>query len=324
MTTETITVRVARKTPEAEGIARVELVAVDGQTLPRFTAGAHIDVHLPGSIVRQYSLCNDPRETHRYVLGVLRDAGSRGGSLAVHQAVAEGHLLQISAPKNHFELAKGATEHLLFAGGIGITPMLSMAQRLGADAATAEPFTLHYNTRSKSSTAFLAQLAAMPFAPQVVHHFDDGEPAQRLDLAALLVAPRAGVHLYVCGPTGFMDWVLGTARAAGWPEAQLHYEFFAGKPVDLADAGSFDVKIASTGQVIPIAKDQTVVQALALCGIEIQTSCEQGVCGTCITRVLEGRPEHKDMYLTEQEQAANDQFTPCCSRSLSPLLVLDL
>lgn len=324
MTTETITVRVARKTREAEGIARVELVAVDGQALPRFTAGAHIDVFLPGGIVRQYSLSNDPRETHRYVLGVLRDAGSRGGSLAVHEAVAEGHLLQISTPKNHFELAKDATEHLLFAGGIGITPVLSMAQRLGADAATAQPFTLHYCTRSKSATAFIAQLAALPCAAQVVHHFDDGDAAQKLDLATTLASPRAGVYLYVCGPTGFMDWVLGTARAAGWPEAQLHYEFFAGKAVDLADADSFDVKIASTGQVIPVARDKTVVQALALCGIEIATSCEQGVCGTCITRVLEGVPEHKDMYLTEEEQAANDQFTPCCSRSLSKLLVLDL
>ncbi len=324
MTAADLTVRVARKTAEAEGIARVELVAVDGQTLPPFTAGAHIDVYLPGGIVRQYSLSNDPRETHRYVLGVLRDAASRGGSLAVHEAVAEGHLLQISAPKNHFELAADASEHLLFAGGIGITPMLSMAHQLGADAATARPFTLHYCSRSRASTAFVPQLAAAPFAPQVVHHFDDGDTAQKLDLAAALDQPRAGVHVYVCGPGGFIDWVLGTARKAGWPEAQLHCEFFAGKAVDLADADSFDVKIASTGQVIPVAKDQTVVQALALCGIEIQISCEQGVCGTCLTRVLEGIPDHKDMYLTEGEQAANDQFTPCCSRSRSSVLVLDL
>jgi len=321
MNTPTLSVRVARKTPEAQGICRFELVAADGQALPAFTAGAHVDVHLPGGLVRQYSLSNDPRETQRYVLGVLRDAASRGGSQAMHESVNEGDTLQISTPKNHFPLAADARQHLLFAGGIGITPILSMAQHLGAAGAS---FTLHYCTRSAPSTAFLGELAASAFAPHVSHHFDDGTPAQKLDLAAALGTPRDGVHLYVCGPKGFMDWVLATARQGGWPEAQLHYEFFAGEAVNLADAGSFDVKIASTGQVIQIPKDKTVVQALSLCGIEIQTSCEQGVCGTCLTRVLEGQPEHKDMYLTEEEQALNDQFTPCCSRSRSPVLVLDL
>ena len=317
----TLSVRVARKSFEAQGICRVELVPADGQQLPAFTAGSHIDVFLPGGIVRQYSLSNDPSEADRYVLGVLREPTSRGGSAAVHDALADGDVLQISPPKNHFMLAPDATHHLLLAGGIGITPIVSMAQHLHATAAS---FELHYCTRSRAATAFLETLTAPALAPRVAHHFDDGLDAQKLDLAATLATPRTGVHLYVCGPKGFMDWVLDAARQAGWPEHQLHYEFFAGEAVDLTDADSFDIRIASTGQVINVTKNQTVVQALALCGIDVQTSCEQGVCGTCLTRVLEGTPAHKDMYLTEEEQALNDQFTPCCSRSLSPMLVLDL
>ncbi len=321
MSTQTLQVRVARKSAETPEISRFELVAADGQALPAFTAGAHIDVHLPGGLVRQYSLSNDPREKERYVLGVLRDAASRGGSQAMHDGVHEGMLLTISAPKNHFELAADASEHLLFAGGIGITPILSMARQ---SQAAGTPFTLHYCTRSAAATAFAADLALPELAAHLAQHFSDGANAPALDLPRTLGAPRAGVHISVCGPKGFIDWVLATARAAGWPEAQLHCEFFAGEAVDLSDAHSFHVKIASSGQRIAVTQDQTVVQALALCGIEIQTSCEQGVCGTCLTRVLAGLPEHKDMYLTEEEQALNDQFLPCCSRSRTPELVLDL
>ena len=319
MSAELLTVRVARKTMETETICRLELVAEGDQPLPAFTAGAHIDVHAPGGFVRQYSLSNDPAETGRYVIGVLRESASRGGSVAMHDAVAEGDVLQISAPRNHFELAQTAQQHLLFAGGIGVTPILSMARQL---AGSGQDFRLHYCTRSRAHTAFADVLAAPELAPHVAHYFADAGSA--LDPLAAFGPVRAGVHIYACGPKGFMDWVLDSARQAGWPESQLHWEFFAGEAVDLSDAGSFAVKIASTGQVIPISAQQTVTQALALCGIEIQMSCEQGVCGTCLTRVLEGIPEHKDMYLTEEEQALNDQFTPCCSRSRSPLLVLDL
>ena len=319
MSTDLLSVRVARKTLETETICRLELVAEGDQPLPAFTAGAHLDVHAPGGFVRQYSLSNTHDETGRYVIGVLRESASRGGSVAMHDAVAEGDVLQISAPRNHFELAQTAQQHLLFAGGIGVTPILSMARHLGS---TGQDFRLHYCTRSRAHTAFADALAAPELAPHVAHYFADGGPA--LDPLVAFGPVRAGVHIYACGPKGFMDWVLDSARQAGWPESQLHWEFFAGEAVDLSDAGSFAVKIASTGQVIPISAQQTVTQALALCGIEIQMSCEQGVCGTCLTRVLEGIPEHKDMYLTEEEQALNDQFTPCCSRSRSPLLVLDL
>ncbi|WP_028603698.1 PDR/VanB family oxidoreductase [Ottowia thiooxydans] len=317
-----LTVRVARKTLVAQGICCVELVsASDAYALPAFTAGSHIDVYLPGDIVRQYSLCNDPGETDRYVLGVLNDPNSRGGSKAMHEAVTEGCTLEISEPKNHFELSPDAEQHVLFAGGIGITPILSMVQFL---ARNGRPFKMHYCTRSKATTAFAQRLSAPSLATHVTHYFDDAIGTPKLELEAELKTLRLGAHIYVCGPKGFMDWVLGTARSYGWPESQLHYEFFAADAPDLSDADSFDVRIASSGQVITIAKDKTVVQALAECGIEIETSCEQGICGTCLTGVKEGRPDHKDLFLTQAEHDLNDQFTPCCSRSLSPLLVLDL
>lgn len=317
----TLAVHVARKAQEATDICSLELVATDGGQLPAFTAGSHVDVHLPGGLTRPYSLCNNPAETHRYVLSVLREPTSRGGSLAVHNTVREGELLHISAPKNHFAMVPDAKRSLLLAGGIGITPILSMAEHLSASAAD---FRMHYSTRSAERTAFRARIAASNFADQVQHHFDDGDAAQKLDLAAVLAAPQDGTHLYVCGPKGFMDAVLGTARAQGWPEAQLHSEFFSAEVVHLETDAAFEVKIASTGKVVVVPKDQTVVQALAAAGVEILTSCEQGVCGTCLTRVLEGTPDHKDSYLLPEEQAANDQFMPCCSRSKSPLLVLDL
>lgn len=318
----TLSVRVARKAAEADDICSLELVAVDGRPLPAFSAGSHVDVHLPGGTVRQYSLCNDPSESHRYLVAVLRDPASRGGSAAVHDAVKDNDVLTISAPKNHFALAHDAKRHLLMAGGIGVTPILCMAERLAMMGAE---FEMHYATRSPSRTAFRDRIAASSFAQRVHFHFDDGAPAQKLDLAAVLGRPDAQTHLYVCGPKGYMDAVLATARAQGWAEPQLHWEFFAGADAGpRAGDGSFEVQIASSGRVVTIPPDQPVTKALAAAGIEILVSCEEGVCGTCLTRVLQGEIDHRDAYLTPEEQAANDQFTPCCSRAKSPRLVLDL
>lgn len=316
-----LSVRVARKTVEAEGIASFELVSVDGAPLPAFAAGSHVDVELPGGPTRQYSLCNDPAESHRYLIAVLRDQASRGGSAGMHERVKEGDVLAISAPKNHFALAHDAQSHLLLAGGIGVTPLLCMAERL---AHAGSEFQMHYCTRSPARTAFRERIAGSAFASRVAFHFDDGAADQKLDIAALLAAPRAGRHLYVCGPKGFMDAVLASARSQGWPEAQIHYEFFAADAAPKAGDGSFEVMLASSGRVITVAPDRSVVQALAEAGVSVATSCEQGVCGTCLTRVIEGEPDHRDLYLTPEEQAANDQFLPCCSRARSARLVLDL
>ena len=321
MTSSTLTVRVARKWLEAPDICAIELVAEPGQVLPAFSAGSHIDVHVSGGLTRPYSLCNDPSENHRYQIAVLRDPASRGGSVAVHEQVQQGQLLQISTPKNHFALAHDAHKHLLLAGGIGITPVLCMAERL---ANTGADFELHYCTRSRARTAFVQRIEGSAFASRVHWHFDDEEAAQKLDIDQTMAQPETGVHLYVCGPKGFMDAVLRSARAQGWAEAQLHYEFFAAEVASSADANSFEVQLASTGKVVVVPPGTSVIQALAAEGVDVPFACEQGVCGTCLTRVLQGVPDHKDAYLTPEEQAANDQFMPCCSRAKTPRLVLDI
>ena len=315
-----ITVQVLRKKQEAIGICSYELARADGAALPAFSAGSHIDVTVPGGLTRQYSLCNDAAEQHRYRIAVLRDAASRGGSVAMHDALKEGDSVQISEPRNHFPLVH-AQKTVLFAGGIGVTPLLCMAQRLAAIGAD---FTLHYCTRSAERTAFRDEIAASPFAANVKFHFDDGDAGQKLDLAKEIARPQAGTHLYVCGPTGFIDWVVKTAAQQGWPGEQVHLEYFGAAPQDTTGDQAFDVKIASSGAIYRIPADQTVVHALQEHGVEIMMSCEQGVCGTCITRVLEGECDHRDLYFTDEEKARNDQFTPCCSRAKSKLLVLDI
>lgn len=319
---QTLAVVVRRKRLEANDICSLELLAAGDQALPAFAAGAHVDVHLPGGLIRQYSLCNDPAERGRYLIAVLREPASRGGSTAVHDAIREGDRLSISPPKNHFALATDAGPSLLLAGGIGVTPILAMAEQLQADG---RDFRFHYAARSPARAAFVERVRAGPFAARTQFHFDDGEAAQRLDLDQVLGQAAPGTHLYVCGPKGFIDAVLDAARRRGWDPARLHWEYFAGEAVvPRADDGSFDVCLASSGRVVRIAADQSIVAALAEAGIEIAVSCEQGICGTCLTRVLDGEPDHRDAYLTPEEQAANDQFTPCCSRSKSARLVLDL
>lgn len=324
-TTTLLTVRVAHKRLEAEDIASFELVPTDGQALPPFAPGAHIDVHLPAqagrpALVRQYSLCNSAGETHRYRIAVLRDAASRGGSIGMHDAVQEGDTLTISAPRNHFALQ--AAEHtLLLAGGIGVTPLLCMAEQL---ARTGASFALHYCSRSAGRTAFRQEIAASPMAPQVHFHFDDGPPGQAMDWPSVLAAPTGDQRLYVCGPAGFIDHVVATARAQGWPPERIHLEYFGAPAQDTAGDAGFEVRLARSGKTYRIAPDTTIVQALRQEGVDIMTACEQGVCGTCVTRVLEGAIDHRDMYLTDEEKQAGDQCLPCCSRAKGPLLVLDL
>jgi vanillate O-demethylase ferredoxin subunit len=317
-----LNVRVSRRTALALDICSFELIPTDETSLPPFSAGSHIDVVTPGGLTRQYSLCNDERDNSRYVIGVLRDPSSKGGSAALHEQVEEGSILQISAPRNHFALAQSARHSVLLAGGIGVTPLLSMASSLSQAGAS---FDMHYCARSRERAAFVDTIRDARYASQVHFHFDDGPDEQRFDLPACLATPLTDTHLYVCGPKPFMDVVLETARKQGWADHQLHYEFFSGTDASPLDSDeSFDVQIASTGQIVRVARGESVAQALIDVGVEIETSCAQGVCGTCLTRVLSGVPDHRDMFLSPSEQAAGDQFLPCCSRSKSPLLVLDI
>lgn len=319
--TKTLQVRVSEKKTEAKDICSLALVPMGTESLPSFAPGSHIDVHLPGGIIRQYSLCNDSSELNRYVIAVLKDSASRGGSRLVHEAINTGDILTISTPKNHFALATGAQKSLLMAGGIGVTPILCMAKHLSAEG---NSFELHYCARSEERAAFLEDLRHPSLKNQTQMHFDDGPKSQHLNISSLLSNPEGDVHLYVCGPKGFMDAVLGKARELGWSESLLHYEFFTSEPISHDSDEGFEVQIASTGQVITVNKDESVTFALMNQGIDIMTSCEQGVCGTCRTGILEGVPDHRDMFLTPEEQASNKEFMPCCSRSKSSRLVLDL
>jgi vanillate O-demethylase ferredoxin subunit len=233
----------------------------------------------------------------------------------------QGDVLTIGAPRNQFALVAGAPLSLLMAGGIGITPMLCMAQEL---ARRQEAFEFHYSVRSAARAAFLDRLAVPALHDHVRLHFDDGDAEQRLQIQAVLQPQPAGTHLYVCGPKGFMDAVLQGARNLGWPEELLHYEFFQADAKSLDEDAAFDVRLARSGRIVRVAADRTVVQALAAAGVDVPISCEQGICGTCVTTVLAGRPDHRDSFLLPQERAANGCFTPCCSRSLDGELVLDL
>lgn len=316
-----LSLKLVKKTVEAEGICSFEFADRKGKILPPFSAGSHIDITLGNGLIRQYSLCNDPQETHRYVVGVLLHGNSRGGSRAMHEDLQVGDVVEVSVPKNHFPLDHAAKRSLLLAGGIGVTPILCMAERLanaGAD------FTMHYCTRSAKRTAFMERIKQSSFAHRVSFHFSDGPAAQLIDIPAVLDKPLPDTHLYVCGPSGFMDLVIATAQEKGWPATHVHREYFAGEIHSTVNNVAFDVKLASSGKIIHVAKEKSVVSALAECGIDIPTSCSEGVCGTCLTRVLAGEMEHRDRFLTAEERARNDQFTPCCSRSRNPLVVLDL
>ena len=312
-----ITVRIEAKAAVAQDVCAVTLVAADGGALPAFTAGAHVDVHLPGGIVRQYSISNDPAETHRYVLGVLLEAESRGGSKAVHEQLAPGQTLQVSAPKNHFPLAPQARRSLLIAGGIGITPILAMARQLAREDAD---FEFHYAASSAERMAFRGEIEASAWAEVARFHIGD----RRLNIDELLAAQQPDVHVYVCGPKRLIDAVTDAAQRHGWAGERVHHEFFAGAAApEPGQNRAFDIELRS-GRVIRVAADQSAAQALIAAGVPLLTSCEQGVCGTCLTPVLQGQVEHRDLYLTPEEQAAHDQFLPCCSRACGERLVVDL
>ncbi|MFI1052892.1 PDR/VanB family oxidoreductase [Streptomyces griseoruber] len=306
-------------------IAVFDLARADGDELWEYEPGAHIDVQVATGLVRQYSLCGPPGVRKQYRIAVLDDPVSRGGSRAMH-ALAEGDTLRIAAPRNRFGLAPGR-RHVLLAGGIGITPLLSMAQSLDA---TGGDYHLHYCARSRSEAAFLADLENHP---RVTLHFDDQGPEQRLDLGSDLGDPAPGTAVYVCGPGGFMDYVLGRAAELGWPASALHKERFSASPAAAGGGGGgesggggeggFTVRLSSTGAEYLVPEDRSVLDVLLANGVEAPNSCGQGICGECIVRVCAGEPDHRDDVLTDEERAEG-LFTPCSSRSKSPILELEL
>ncbi|MGW5635017.1 PDR/VanB family oxidoreductase [Streptomyces sp. NPDC003832] len=297
-----------------------ELARADGAELWDFEPGAHIDVVVGADeLIRQYSLCGLAGTRKQYRLAVLNEQESRGGSRAMH-ALAEGDTVRISEPRNRFGLS-GARRHILFAGGIGITPVLAMALALDANGGD---YQLHYCARSRSEAAFLTELENNT---RVTLHFDDEGDDQRLDLARDAGPPDPNTALYVCGPGGFMDFVLGRATELGWPPEALHKERFAAAPMTLEagtpGSGAFTVRLASTGAEYEVAEGESILDVLLNNGVDAPYSCQQGICGECIVRVLAGEPDHRDDVLTDAERA-DGMFTLCSSRALSSHLEVDL
>ncbi len=310
-------VRIARQTPE---ILSFELAHPWGRPLPAYEAGAHIDVHMPGGFSRQYSLARAPAQstTGNYLIGVKRESVSRGGSASMHERVREGDLLPISAPRNTFPLREEAKHHLLMAGGIGITPMLAMAQALAARGA---PFTLCVFARSEAHLAFSEALRDPALATHLRLHLDQGDARHRIDLQALLAERVPDIHLYVCGPGGFMQAV--RHAAAHWSDDTVHVEYFAA-PTDATIAAGmpFTLKLLQRGISVPVAADQTAVDALREVGIDIPVSCQQGLCGTCVVEGDGDSAEHRDFCLTMTERHA--KVALCCSRAKGSELALQL
>ncbi len=318
-------------THQAQLVNSFEMVHPDGEDLPEFTAGSHIDFYFRDGSVRQYSLCNDPRERHRYLIAILREDRGRGGSQALHERLHVQRTVFIGKPRNNFPVHEEAEHHLLLAGGIGVTPMMSMIchfQAIGAD------FTMYYCTRSPEYTCFHQELADLIAEGRVILHHDDGYPEKGLDIKALLKDHTEGTHLYYCGPPGFMR--AAENSSAHWPDGTVHFEHFSieASPKsrmsseELSDAGDgavgigFQVKIASTGAVFAVPNHKSMIEVLAENGVEIESSCKSGLCRTCVVPYLEGVVDHRDLVLSESERA--QYLTPCCSRAKSNLIVLDL
>ncbi len=312
-----IEVTVTNRRVQAERIVSLELVGPP--ELPAFDAGAHIDVEVAPGLLRQYSIANNPAERHRYVLGVLHECNSRGGSARIHSQFLPGVRVRISPPRNHFKLHEEASHSILIAGGIGVTPLLSMAHRLQQ---IRQPFTLHYCARNRDAAGFIGDIAASEFAGKAELHLDDGSKEQAFDPDAVLRSVGESTHVYVCGPQGFMDYVLGKAKEFGVPSSSTHVEYFSADVDTTGD--SFTVMAARSGIEVTVGPKQTIAEALSDQGISVLLSCQEGVCGTCLTSVLEGVPDHRDLYLTEAEKAAGAQMTVCCSRAKTNRLVLDI
>lgn len=316
----TLTLTVADRLDDRGGIMRLTLTG-DGD-LPQVTAGAHVDllVDTPdGPVWRQYSLAGNPADRSQWTLGILNEAEGRGGSKALHATVKPGDSLQIEGPRNHFALDPEATKTVLFGGGIGVTPMLAMGWELHARNAD---FTLHYATRSANRTAFLDLIETLPFRDSIRLHHDDGAGAQPIDLATDMPAPATGTHVYVCGPEGFMDWIIGAAETAGHGPRNIHREYFSADVDTTGD--SFEVHCEQSDITVTIGPDDTIAKALARAGVKIDVKCEEGICGTCVTDVLDGEIDHRDQFLTEEEREDGDQICACCSRARGGRLVLDI
>ena len=289
--------------------------AADGSALPAYEPGAHVDFDLGPSGTRSYSLIDWPQATGTLDVAVQREDAGQGGSKAMH-GLAPGQTLTATGPKNDFPLDGNAGFSLLLAGGIGITPLISMATRLHA---SGQAFELHYSARTVSRMGFADCLKAA-FGEAVKLYFDDAEP---IDLAALMQKQSSGTHVYICGPKGMIDAARSAASDAGIPDNAVHVELFS-SPEPLDGDASFEVEVHGTGQVVTVGQNQTIIEALEEAGLDVMYDCQRGDCGICQTDVISGEPDHRDVVLSDAEKASGKVMQICVSRAKSARLVLDL
>ena len=320
MSDSAIDVLVCAAKTEAKGVLSLDLRRPDGGDLPEFTAGSHIDFHLPNGMTRCYSLVNGPGERHRYVIAVSLDANSKGGSRYIFDNDLTGQTLKISAPRNHFALVEDATHTVLIGGGIGITPLHAMILRLEA---LGKSWRLHYGARDRASAAFVEELAALETAkPGRVHFNFDSEQGAMMDIAKVVADAPAEAHLYCCGPLPMLA-AYKAACASRKPET-VHLEYFAAPTMPNTAKEPFTVVVASTGKEYAIKPDESILDVLLANGVNAGSSCRSGECGSCIVTVLEGEPRHRDYVLSDNEKASNRLMTICVSGSKTKKLVLDL
>jgi len=306
---------IAVKKPLAKGIWLFELTAPDGGDLPPFEAGAHVTVETPSGKRRHYSLCNDPAERHRYMLAVKAERPGRGGSASMIDDTAEGGEIMVSAPGNSFALVE-APDYVFVAGGIGITPILSMVSHLESQGQT--NYRLVYCTRGPEVAAFMGELSTPPFADRVTIHHDGGDPDRTYDFWDLFATP-ARAHVYCCGPAPLMEEVRGVT--GHWPQSAIHFEDFAtGAGAARPEDRPFTVRHAETGELVEVPAGQTILDSLRAGGHRLASSGESGTCGTCKTVLVSGEADHRDMVLTDEEKQGHIMI--CVSRALSDELVL--
>lgn len=300
---------------EAEGINSYIIEPLPGETLPAFEPGAHIDVQLSPGLARSYSLVNDPAVHNHYEIAVHHAIDGRGGSRHIHEQWRAGQILEISAPKNNFPMVEDASHTVMIAGGIGITPMIPMIARLDA---LGRSWELHYVAASPERAAYVERVEALG---NVTVAYDGIEGGQRLDLKAIIDAAPGDAHLYCCGPSGMLDAFVGLC--ADRPKGHAHIEYFSAD-TELATDGGYTIELAKSGKSIRVEEGETMLDALLAAGVDIGFACAEGVCGTCRVEVLDGVPDHRDQFLTDEEKEANAAIMVCCSGSRTASLTLNL
>ncbi|WP_198559828.1 fatty acid desaturase [Colwellia sp. 12G3] len=306
----------------AEDTLSYKLVSNNGKALPAFSAGAHIDVHITDRLTRQYSITNLSSSTpDHYLIAVKCEQNGRGGSAALHESFKLGNNIKISTPRDNFNIDITYDNYQLIAGGIGITPILSMAHYLNH---LGKPFHLHLFSRNQSYLPFIKEIQKLSFFQQVTTYFDDEMPIFERDIAALLGSGTQNKGLYICGPEKFMDYMINTAKEQHWQANNIHFERFSAKTIDTSNDKAFEIVLKKSAKTLYVPADQSILNILESNNISVPTSCEQGLCGSCVCKVISGKVSHRDSILTEEDHQKDELIAVCVSRATSQSLVLDL